>query len=763
MAAVLHRIGSFSVRHRRIVLAIWLVIFLGVGAAAGALKGPTSDSFSIPGTESQRASDLLTERFPSLNLSGAQGVVVFQAPQGKSLHDPAAKKAIETTAKNLAKAPQVAKVTDPFSQAKLSKLLGENAAFGISKDGTIGYIEVTYDVSMMEVKDASRAALETAAAPAHKAGLTVEFGGSIHPGKSAEPGGASEMIGILVAIVVLLISFGSLIAAGLPILTALIGVGTGIAGITALSGVIDLSSTAPTLATMIGLAVGIDYALFIVSRHRQNLASGMQPEQAAAHAVATAGSAVVFAALTVIVALCGLAIVNIPFLTVMAFAAAGTVFIAALIALTLLPALLGFSGNVIDKVRVPGISVHQAGDAHNGIGTRWAKAVTRRPKAVAAAVIVVLGVIALPMLSLNLGLPSDATASTHLTQRRAYDLLSKGFGPGFNGPLMMVVDAKGVNDPQAAATKAMTEVQKVPGVVVVTPPQFNKEKNTAIFMAYPSTGPADVATTRLVHAIRSSTDGLQAATGADLAVTGTTALNIDVSSKLGQALPKFALVVVGLALIILLLAFRSILVPIKATMGFLLTIVTTFGAVVAVFQWGWLKDLFGLHSTGPIVSFLPILLMAVLFGLAMDYEVFLVSRMREEVSKGTEEQAAIVAGFTGGARVVTAAALIMTSVFAAFMLGDDAIIKSMGFALAFGVLIDAFVVRMTLVPAVMALFGKSAWWLPGWLDRLLPDIDLEGSSIEMTALAEDAPAATVPGADDPAESEPALAEPAPTL
>lgn len=753
MAVVLHRIGSFSVRHRRIVLAIWLVIFLGVGAAAGALKGPTSDSFSIPGTESQRANDLLAERFPSLNVSGAQGKVVFEAPKGATLHDPAFKVAVEKTAKNLANAPQVASVTDPYTQAKMSKLLGEDAAFGISKDGTIGYVDVTYDVSMMEVKDASRAALETATAPATKAGLTVEFGGAIHPGESAEPGGASEMIGILVAIVVLLISFGSLIAAGLPILTALIGVGTGIAGITALSGVIDLSSTAPTLATMIGLAVGIDYALFIVSRHRQNLAAGMAPEQAASHAVATAGSAVVFAALTVIVALCGLAIVNIPFLTVMALAAAGTVFIAALIALTLLPALLGFSGNVIDKVRVPGIKVHQAGDAADGLGTRWAKAVTRRPKAVAGAVIVVLGVIALPMLSLNLGLPSDATASTHLTQRRAYDLLSKGFGAGFNGPLMIVIDAKEAKQPKLAATKAMTEVQAVQGVVVVTPPQFNKANNTAIFMAYPSTGPADAATTSLVHAIRSSTDGLKAATGADLAVTGTTALNIDVSSKLGQALPKFALVVVGLALIILLLAFRSILVPIKATLGFLLTIVTTFGAVVAVFQWGWLKDLFGLHSTGPIVSFLPILLMAVLFGLAMDYEVFLVSRMREEVSKGTDERAAIIAGFTGGARVVTAAALIMTSVFAAFMLGDDAIIKSMGFALAFGVLIDAFIVRMTLVPAVMALFGKSAWWLPGWLDRLLPNIDVEGSSLEATAPAEDAPVEAVP-----AEAVPALSE-----
>lgn len=746
MARVLHRIADTSVRHRRIVLAVWLVILIGVGAAAGALSGPTSDSFSIPGTESQKATDLLADRFPSLDASGSSGLVVFAAPEGTTLQSSKAKAAIEATLANLRKVPRASEVSDPYQLYAASKAMGGSSTFGVSADGSVAYAQVKFPVSVMDVSEATKAGLETAVDPARDAGLTVEFGGAVHPGASQEPGGSSEMIGVLVAIVVLLISFGSLIAAGLPILTALIGVGIGISGITALSGVIDMSSTAPTLATMIGLAVGIDYALFIVSRHRQNLAAGMNPEEAAPHAVATAGSAVVFAALTVIVALCGLAVVNIPFLTVMGLAAAVTVAIAALIALTLLPALLGFAGTTIDRLKVPGLRVHQAEDAHNGFGTRWARGVVKRPVAVAVAVVVALGIVALPALSLDLGLPSDATASKSLTQRRAYDLLSQGFGPGFNGPLLIVVDAGHAQNPKAAVAAAAATVAKVPGVESVTPAQVNKAGDTAVFQAYPSTGPADAATTKLVHAIRAHSGDVQRATGAELAVTGTTALNIDVSDRLAAALPVFAGVVTVLALLILMLAFRSILVPIKAVLGFLLTIVTTLGALVAVFQWGWLAGLIGVHSTGPIVSFLPILLLAVLFGLAMDYEVFLVSRMREEVSHGTAPKAAIVAGFTGGARVVTAAALIMTSVFAAFILGDNAIIKSMGFALAFGVLIDAFVVRMTLVPAVMTLFDKSAWWLPAWLDRILPHVDLEGARFEAdeTDEAQDAAGPTGP-------------------
>ncbi len=730
MAGFLYRIGRGAVRRRRWVLAGWLLVLIGVAVAASAFAGSTSESFEIPGTESQKASDLLAERFDGLDADAAGGTVVFVAPDGATLHDPEVQGAVEESLANLEDGPQVSGVTDPYQLHAASAALGSDTPFGISADGTIGYTEVTFDGTYMDITDEAKDALATATEPARDAGVTTEFGGSIRPGASDPEPGSSEALGLLVAIVVLLLSFGSLVAAGLPIITALVGVGTGLSGIALFSAVADMSSTAPILATMIGLAVGIDYALFIVSRHRQNLAAGMSPIDAASHATATAGSAVMFAALTVIVALCGLTVVNIPFLTVMALAAAVTVLIAAIISVTLLPALLGFAGHVIDRVRIPGVRLHQAGNAVDGFGTRWAKGIVRRPVIASVAVIAVLGVVAVPATSLELGLPSDGTAPPDTTQRRAYDLLSEGFGPGFNGPLMMVVDAQGADDPEAVTTTAAARVDEVEGVVLVTPPQFNDEGDTAIFIAYPSTGPAEAETTHLVHDIREAADKYHDETGAEVAVTGNTAVNIDVSDRLTEALPVFAVVVVLLSLVILMIAFRSILVPIKATLGFLFTIAASFGAVVAVFQWGWLSSLLGVDTTGPIVSFLPILMMAVLFGLAMDYEVFLVSRMREEVSHGTDPVEAIVAGFTGGARVVTAAALIMTSVFAAFMLDDDVIVKSMGFALAFGVLVDAFIVRMTLVPAVLALFGRSAWWIPKWLDRVLPTIDVEGEGFE---------------------------------
>ncbi len=734
MASLLHRIGRGSVRHRRIVLVVWLVVLFGVGALAASFSAPTSDAFSIPGTESQRAMDLLAERFPD-RPDGASTMVVFAAPEGGDLESDEVRAGIATAVENLEAAPQVVEVTDPM----LTLLMP-----GV--DGDVAFASVTYDASMMDVESSTLEAIQDAVEPAEAAGLQVEFGGEVYPGGEVDIGGLSEALGLLIAIVVLLITFGSLVAAGLPIITALIGVGTGIAGITALSGVIDLSSTAPTLATMIGLAVGIDYALFIVSRHRQNLAAGMTPEDAAAGAVATAGSAVMFAAATVIVALCGLSVVNIPFLTVMALAAAGTVFIAGLIAVTLLPALLGFAGHTIDRGRIPGLKLHRAANSADGFGTRWARGVLRRPRTVVVAVVVAVGIVALPALSIDLGLPGQDTAPTSSTQRKAYDLITRGFGPGFNGMFTIVVDADGIDDPEAVAATVTEWLGSADGIDAVLPAEFNATGDTAVFAAIPSTGPSDAATTDLIHHLRDEIDTLETETGAGIEVTGTTALTIDVSDKLGQALPTFLVVVVGLALLILLLAFRSILVPIKAAVGFLFTIAASFGAVVAVFQWGWLKDLFGVETTGPIVSFLPILLMAVLFGLAMDYEVFLVSRMREEVDHGAAPREAIIAGFTGGARVVTAAALIMTSVFGAFMLGDDAIIKSMGFALAFGVLVDAFVVRMTLVPAVMALFGKAAWWLPSWLERIIPKIDLEGESFN----AEDPDAGPEP---EPAEPE----------
>jgi RND superfamily putative drug exporter len=541
---------------------------------------------------------------------------------------------------------------------------------------------------------------------------------------------------MMVAFVVLAITLGSLLSAGLPLITAAIGVLIGITSLTALSGVIELSSTAPILATMLGLAVGIDYALFILSRHRQHLDEGMEPREAAANATATAGSAVVFAGATVIIALVGLAVVNIPFLTVMGLAAAGTVAIAILIALTLLPALLGFAGHRVARLnRVlgfrPGKRRAAAGDPRPTASVRYARLITRRPLPVVLASLALLGAIAIPALHMKLGLPDGGSKPTENTERRSYDLLTEGFGPGFNGPLTVVVNAPELSSAQQKqlADNLGSELEKFPGVAAVSPASQNKDGDVTVVSVTPSTGPASDQTRDLVTLMREAADDVKAETGIEASVTGTTALNIDTADRLGAALPKYVVVVVGLALLLLMIVFRSILVPIKAAAGFLLSIAASMGLVVWVFQDGHLGNLLGVAQAGPIVSFLPILLIGILFGLAMDYEVFLVSRMRESYVHTGKARESIITGYGHSGRVVTAAAIIMTAVFGAFLLDDDPVIKSIGLSLAFGVLADAFIVRMTLVPAIMALLGKRAWWMPRRLGRLVPKIDIEGENL----------------------------------
>jgi RND superfamily putative drug exporter len=527
--------------------------------------------------------------------------------------------------------------------------------------------------------------------------------------------GNSEILGILVAAVVLVITFGSLVAAGLPLLTAILGVAAAVLGIQIASGFVDLGSSTSTLALMLGIAVAIDYALFIVSRFRHEMATGRRPEDAAAHAVGTAGSAVTFAGLTVFIALAALAVVNIPVLTEMGLAASFAVVVAVLIALTLLPALLGFAGNRVLGRR--GRDPEAAGAGRPTAGLRWARFVTRRPVAVLVAAVLGLVVLAIPALNLRLGLPGENMAGAETTQRKAYDLLTDGFGPGFNGPLTVVVDAP---DAKNAAAAAADSIGRLPGVVTVSPPVLNPAGDTAILQVIPQSAPDSTATEELVHAIRDLRGPL---------VTGTTAVDIDMSEKMGAALGPYLAVIIVLAFLLLTLLFRSILVPLKAIAGFLLSVGATFGAVVAVFQWGWLGGLFGVDQPGPIMSMLPVFLIGIVFGLAMDYEVFLVSRMREEHVHGAPPTEAVVNGFAHGARVVTAAAIIMVSVFAGFILSPESFIKSIGFALAAAILFDAFVVRMTIVPAVMTLLGRRAWWLPRWLNRVLPDIDVEGDKL----------------------------------
>ncbi|MFG2215710.1 MMPL family transporter [Streptomyces sp. NPDC048685] len=717
MATFLYKLGRLAFRRRRYVALIWVALLAVAGFGAASASTATSSSFSIPGTEAQRAFDLLEQRFPGGSADGATARVVFKAPDNEKMSDPANKAEVDKVIGELKSgSDQIASVSDPYT------------AGAVSKDGSTAYVSVSYKVNSMELTDGTRDALEDAGHAAQKSGMTVEIGGDAL--MVIPETGVTEIIGVAIAAIVLVITFGSLIAAGLPLLTALIGVGIGVSTITALANVLDLGSTTSTLAMMIGLAVGIDYALFIVSRYRAELAEGREREDAAGRAVGTAGSAVVFAGLTVVIALVGLAVVNIPMLSKMGFAAAGTVAIAVLIALTLVPALLGFAGKRVlgRKARKAAGAPDKTEDKPN-MGTRWARFVLRKPVWVLLVGVIGLGTVAVPVASLEMGLPDEGSQPTSTTQRRAYDLLSDGFGPGFNGPLMVVVDTADSSDGKTAAKQVTDEISGIKGVVAVTPAQFNKAGDTAMITVVPKDRPSSVDTENVVHAIRDAGKDIKSDTGAEVLVTGSTAMNIDFSQKMNDALLPYLALVVGLAFLLLMVVFRSVLVPLKAALGFLLSVVAALGAVVAVFQWGWLGSLFGVEQPGPIMSMMPIFMVGVVFGLAMDYEVFLVTRMREAYVHGEKPGQAIVTGFRHGARVVTAAAVIMMAVFAGFIGSSEQMVKMIGFSLAIAVFFDAFVVRMAIVPAVLALLGHRAWSLPRWLDRILPNVDVEGEGL----------------------------------
>ncbi|WP_405361201.1 MMPL family transporter [Kitasatospora sp. NBC_00085] len=725
MATYLYRLGRYCFRRRRAVLAVWIAVLIAVGGAAGAFAGKTSDEFKVPGTEAQSTLDRIKDTFPAQGHGSAQ--VVFAAPGPGGIAAPEAAKAVTEAVGRIATAPGVSAAPDPY------------ATGAVSPDGKVAIALVSFDRKLGDITEQQRDAVKAAAEPARAAGLTVAFGGDAYNKMAQVDGG--EAVGLAVAGVVLVITLGSLVAAGLPLLTALVGIGVAMAGLLALSGSFEIISTAPVLALMVGLAVGIDYALFILSRHRRHLAEGLEPDEAAARANATAGSAVVFAGLTVVVALAGLAVADVPFLTVMGLAASGAVVVAVLVAVTLLPALLGFAGRAIDRLpvrrRAPKPSDRPT------LGERWATFVVRRPLAVLLAGLTALIALAVPAASLSLGLPGGGSQAAGTDARKAYDLISDGFGPGFNAPLVVVVDAKGAERPEPAVQGVAEKLSSLKGVQTLLPPAVDQPSRTTLLTVIPQTGPDHADTERLVNEIRDQRDGLRAATGARIDVTGTTAANIDVSAKLGDALPPFVAVIVGIAVVLLALAFRSILVPLKAVAGFLLSITASLGAVVAVYQWGWLDGVIDVPKVGPVVSFVPILLIGVLFGLAMDYELFLVSGMKEHHAHGMAPRDAVVAGVKNGARVVTAAALIMVSVFGSFVFGHDPIVQPIGFALAVGVLVDAFVVRMALVPAAMALFGRAAWWFPKSLEKVVPRVDMEGEQL-MARLSEPAEPTKVP-------------------
>lgn len=727
MSKVLYRAGRACFVHRWLVLAIWVLVLVGAGAGMKLGGGQLDNTFSIPGSPSQNALNQVKHDFP--NSGGTSAQLVFQARDGTTVNSPANAQAIQQTLSKASKAPQVASVVPP----ERSHL--------VTSDGKTAIATVQYRVSGAALDSGSLNALSSIGSAADSNTLTVQAGGQAFA-NSKRGTGSSEVTGLLIAFAVLTVALASLVAAGMPLLTAITGVAASVLTLYGLSAALSISNTAVTLALMIGLAVGVDYALFILSRHRAQLAAGMTPVESAAMAAGTAGTAVVFAGSTVIIALVALSVVGIPFLTVMGFSAAGTVLAAVLIANTLLPAIFAIAGSrLVPKPgsRAAGLASRAAVAATDRTrrptcGTRWLAAVSRHPVRALAGVVVALGVMAVPAASLSLALPDNGSAAAGSSQRVAFDTISSSFGPGYNGPLLVLANLKPSSSPTGAQQEAdavAAKLKSLPGVAAVTPPQLDQAHTAALIDVVPTTAPSDPATANLVTSIRGQAVAIGNATGANIAVTGTTAIDVDVSSRLSSAMAPFAAIVVGLSVLLLLLVFRSLLVPLKAALGFLLSVGASFGAVVAVFQWGWLAGVLSV-PTGPVASFLPIIVMAVLFGLAMDYEVFLASRIREDYVRTSDPRHAIVAGGAASARVVAAAATIMTFIFASFLLSGDATIMPIAFALAVGVSCDALLVRMTAVPAVLALTGRRAWYLPRWLDRALPNLDIEGASLKQS-------------------------------
>ncbi|MCD9154320.1 MMPL family transporter [Aeromicrobium duanguangcaii] len=766
MATLLYRLGKTAYRRWPIFLAGWLVALVGLGAVAGYLSKPMSNTFSIPGIESVEAAELQQELFPdAAAVDAPSSTIVVAAPEGEKLVQEPYAAAVQALVADLAELEDVqegvvgpveaaagleGQVTSGIDQAEAqAKEAGQpfdrdaalagaqsqiRAATPLSEDGRVGTIAFTFDVpTVLEVTPEMQDAVTAAMDDARDAGLTVEVSGSAM--QSMESGGASaELIGIALALVILALTFGSLVAAGMPIVTAGIGVGIGITAITAMTAITEIPSSTTALASMLGLAVGIDYALFILARYRSELDHTDDREEAIGVAVGTAGSAVVFAGLTVIIALVALSVVGISFLTAMGLGAAATVTVAVLVALTLLPAILGMLkskafGGTFRRYR-------PAREANGHIlnnGVRWARFLRKAPLAWVLLVVVGLGLLAVPVKNMHLALPTDSTAAEDTTQRKASDLVTDAFGPGRLSPMLLVVDGRGLKDPQEqqAAYQAVTAWAAGQDDVADAMTAAANDKG-AMILLQPASGAEDTETEELLESLRDGEQAIEQETGTRVGVTGLTAIQADVSKMLADALPLYLAIVIGLAFVLLVMVFRSLLVPLTATLGFLLSVMATLGATVAIFQEG----MFGLFPGQPIVSFIPIFLIGVVFGLAMDYQVFLVTRIREAHVHGASYREAVVDGFRNSARVVTAAALIMTSVFAGFIFMDEPIVQSMGFALAAAVIFDAFIVRLVLIPALMYLMGEKAWYLPKWLDRIIPNVDIEGENLHRPHLEE---------------------------
>jgi putative drug exporter of the RND superfamily len=709
MSRSLALLARASARHPWRTVLVWVVVLLSVSSYAAKLDGEFVDDFRLPNSEAQQAADRLEESFPAQ--SGGSATVVLAVEDG-SLSAEANAAAIQATLAEVRELAHVASVSDPL------------AAGNLSSTDQIGFAEVRYDRDVVDLGKDDFDALDGTVDALRDRGVQAEVGGPLAAWEQATES-SSEQIGLLIAVVVLLFAFGSVIAMVLPIGMALFGLAVGETLILVLAATTNVPTSASALAAMIGLGVGIDYSLFIVTRFREARRGGVSVAEAAAQASTTAGSAVLFAGTSVVIAMSGLMISGIWAVGVLGVAAAIVVATSVVSALTLLPALLGLLGGRIERLRVPFVGRRaRRGDA--GLSARWAGGVTRRPVAAALVGTVALVTLAVPVVGMRLGQNDQGSAPPETSQRQAYDLLADGFGPGFNGPLLMVATV-----PDAAAARNLDdllgEVAATPGVAAVSEPTFNPAGDVAVFNAMPTTAPQDAETADVVHRLRdvvvpATTDG----SDLEVLVGGNTAGFIDLDRQMSARLPLLIGAVVALAFVLLMVAFRSILVPLKAAVMNLLSVGAAYGVIVAVFQWGWGKDLVGLSETVPIVSWVPMFLFAILFGLSMDYEVFLLSRIREDYVRTRDPRGSVARGLAATSRVITAAALIMIAVFIAFVANPEPVTKMVGLGLAVAVLIDATVVRMLLVPALMVLMGKANWWLPGWLDRILPRVHVDG-------------------------------------
>ncbi|MEU3491472.1 MMPL family transporter [Streptomyces massasporeus] len=724
---VLRRLGEWCARHFVVVIIAWLVALVALQVVSREFGGEYSDNFSLPQAQAQKGLDVLKAHDPQAG--GYSSQIVMRDDQQPLT---ALSSQMSTTVADLEKLPHVLSAQNPLTAPGTPS--GQQNVGPLSDDKKTAYITVRFNVQPSTLGDDYLNGVDTAVQPLRSAGVEVEYGGPL--GELARPSAddrVSELIGFGVAVIVLLVGFGSVIAAVVPLLSALISVVGGLAILGLLAAAFTFATVSPTLATMIGLGVGIDYALFMLTRHRQNLIDGMDPVRAAGQAASTSGHAVLVSGCTVIIALAGLSASGVSFISLLGVAAAVTVVSAVVGALTLVPALLGLIGRHIDRfhVRTPIAETEAgAGDTPQGTWHRYAQRVERRPLSFLSAGVAVVVVLAIPLFSIQLGHIGDGADPTSFTDRRAFDLMADAFGPGSNGPLTVVIDQTNVPQSQrsALASKAQQSLDKVQGAAVVTPLTPTQDGDILLGTVYSTKSPQNATTTDLTNRLVDDTlpDVVQG-TDAKGYVTGTTATQVDFRDIVASQLPVIIAVVVGLAFLIILAVFRGLLVAVKAAVLNVLSIAASYGVVVAVFQWGWGGPALGVHGKVPIESYVPMMMFAIVFGLSMDYEIFLLSRVHEAWLRTGDAKGSVAHALEITARVITCAALIMVSVFAAFLLSDNIVVKMLGLGLAVSVLIDATVVRLLMVPAVMTLLGRHAWWMPRWLDRVLPHIDAEGA------------------------------------